>query len=136
MAHAVTLQLPVTLYDHFKSRAERARRSLESELLEAVATVATEEETLPEDMEQAVEDLQVLDDKALWGAARHCLPEEARARLEDLNLKQQREGLTPGEREAHTQLLHQYDRAILVRAHAMQLLKERGHDVSDLLTRQ
>ena len=54
MAHAVTLQLPVSLYDHFKSRAERTRRSLEAELLEAVATVATEEETLPEDMEQAL----------------------------------------------------------------------------------
>ncbi len=136
MAHAVTLQLPVSLYDHFKSRAKRTRRSLQAELLEAVATVATEEESLPRDMEQAIADLQVLDDEALWRAARAGLSEEARTRLEELNLKQQREGFTPSEREEHAHLLHQYDRAILVRAHAMQLLKERGHDVSQLLTRR
>ena len=39
-AHAVTLRLPAPLYDRFSSRAERAQRSLEAELLEAVATIA------------------------------------------------------------------------------------------------
>ncbi len=136
MAHAVTLQLPVSLYDHFKSRADQTRRSLEAELLEAVATVATEEESLPRDMEEAITDLEVLDDEALRRAARNSLSEETKARLEELNLKQQREGFTPSEREVHAQLLHQYDRAILVRAHAMQLLKKRGHDISELLTRR
>lgn len=136
MAHAVTLQLPVSLYDHFRNRAEQTQRSLEAELLEAVATAATDEEALPVDLEQTVADLQVLDDDALWRAARNNLSEETRDRLEALNLKQQREGFTLSEREEHSQLLRQFDRAILIRSQAIKLLKERGHDISDLVTRR
>lgn len=39
-SQAVTLRLPQPMYKLFKSRAERARRSLELELLEVVATAA------------------------------------------------------------------------------------------------
>ncbi len=42
--HAVTLRLPASLYDFFSNRAERAQRSLEAELLDAIATVVADEE--------------------------------------------------------------------------------------------
>ncbi len=132
-AHAVTLQLPHSLYTHFKSRAKRTKRSMESELLEAVATVAEDEEKLPQDLTEAVAGLEVLDDAALWNAARTRLSEESRERLEALSSKQQSEGLTRTERESLQGLLHQCDRTMLVRAHAVRLLKERGHEVSALL---
>jgi SOS response regulatory protein OraA/RecX len=32
------------------------------------------------------------------------------------------------------QLIDQYDQAVLLRAEALRLLKERGHEVSELLT--
>jgi len=38
--HTVTLRLSASLHDDFQSRAERAHRSLEAELLAALATVA------------------------------------------------------------------------------------------------
>jgi hypothetical protein len=52
-AHPVTLRLPETLFDLFQSRAERAHRSLEAELLDAVATAAADEEELDHGMAKA-----------------------------------------------------------------------------------
>ncbi|MFY9825735.1 MAG: hypothetical protein WAM82_30455 [Thermoanaerobaculia bacterium] len=132
-AHAVTLRLPAPLYESFKSRAERAHRSLEAELLDAVATVADEEE-LSHDVAKAIGDLGLLNDEELLRAAQNRLSDETRSQLEALSSKQQREKLTPAEKESLEQLVHQYDQAMLLRAEAVRLLKERGHDVSKLLT--
>jgi hypothetical protein len=133
-AHAVTLRLPAPLYDRFSSRAERSQRSLEAELLEAVATIAAEEEESSLDVAEAVAALELLSDADLWHAARNPIAEAERSRLEALNLKQQKENLTPAEKETLETLLLQYDRAVLLRAEAARLLKQRGHDVSGLLT--
>lgn len=135
-AHPVTLRLPAPLYNHYRNRAEQAHRSLEAELLDAVAIVAADEEALSHDVTQALEDLGHLNDEELWHAARNRLSDEAGSQLEALNLKQQRATLTPAEKETLEQLVHQYDRAVLLRAEAARLLKERGHDVSGLLTAQ
>jgi hypothetical protein len=132
-AHAVTLQLPAPLYDLFQGRAERAHRSLEEELLDAVATAATDEEKLSQEMTKALEDLKLLSDEELLRAARNRLSDEARSQLERLNLKQQREKLTSAEKERLEQLVREYDEAMLLRAETLLLLKERGHDVTRLL---
>jgi len=132
-AHAVTLRIPTPLYDHFQNRAERAHRSLEAELLDAVATVAADEK-LSDDVAKAIADLDLLSDDELWLAARNRLSEAARSQLEALNSKQQRTELTASERETLARLVDQYDRAVLLRAEAARLLKERGHEVSKLLT--
>ncbi len=128
-AHAVTLRLSPPLFDLFQSRAERAHRSLEAELLEGVATVVADEEGLSHDAAQAIRDLELLSDEELWRAARNRLSDETRSQLEALNSKQQREELSPNEREALEQLVHQYDQAVLLRAEAARILKERGHEV-------
>ena len=133
-AHAVTLRIPAPLYNHFQSRAERANRSLEAELLDAVATVAADEEALSHDLAKAIGDLELLTDDELRCAARNRLSETARSQLEALNFKQQREKLTSADKETLEQLVHQYDQAVLLRAEAARLLKERGHDVAKLLT--
>jgi hypothetical protein len=135
-ARAVTLELPAPLYDHFSSRAERAHRSLEAELLDAVATVAADEEELSDEMTNALADLERLSDEELWRTARNRLSDEVRSRHEALNSKQQKERLTPAEKEELEQLLQQYDWAVLLRAEAARLLKRRGHDISGLLTAQ
>jgi hypothetical protein len=133
-AHPVTLRLPAPLYARFSSRAERAQRSLEAELLEAVATIAAEEEETARDVAEAVAALELLSDADLWRAARNPLAKADRSRLEALNLKQQKENLTPAEMETLEGLLLQYDWAVLLRAEAARLLKQRGHDVSGLVT--
>jgi hypothetical protein len=133
-ARAVTLRLPAPLYDRFSSRAEPGPTELGGRALEAVATVAAEEEAVSLDVAEAVAALALLSDAELWRAARNPLAEEDRAQLEALNLKQQKETLTPAARETLERLLLQCDRVVLLRAEAARLLKERGHDVSGLLT--
>lgn len=75
-----------------------------------------------------IEALELLNDDALWRTARNHLSDEVRSQLEALNFKQQGERLTPAEKKTLTQLVHQYDRAVLLRAEAARLLMERGHD--------
>lgn len=132
-SNAVTLNLPDSLYVRFEEEARAAHTTVEAQLLQIVQAAARDEGGLPEDLAQAVRDLEVLDDKALWNAARAQLPEEAHEHFDALNFKQQSEGLTPRERAEQKRLLHQSDRMMLVRAHAARLLRERGHDVSSLL---
>ena len=86
------------------------------------------------DVAKAIGDLELLNDEELWRAARNRLSDETRSQLEALNLKQQREKLTPAEKERLEKLVDQYDQAVLLRAEAARLLRERGNDVSKLLT--
>jgi hypothetical protein len=132
--HAVTLNLPALLYDRAKRRADQANRPVETELLEVLTAALPAGDDLPADLAAAVATLSQLDDESLWRAARSALASESAAQLEDLHRKQQREGLTQAEAETVASLLKQYERAMLVRAQAAALLKQRGHDVSPLLT--
>lgn len=135
-AHSVTLRLPAPLYERYRQRAEETHRSVEAELLDAVATAAPEQEKLPQDLADAISGLEILDDDALWLAARQTFPPEVSSRLEALHLKRQDEGLTVAEQETAAQLVRQYERTMLVRAHAAKLLKQRGHDISGLVARR
>ena len=129
---SLTVNLPVPLYERLAERAKQTHRTIEDELLEVVAVAVSADGTLPEDLEAATAPLSVLDDEALWRAARSRLPATAVARIQALHDKRDVEGLTASEQEALAALLHQYDRYMLVRARAAQLLHERGHDVSSL----
>ena len=133
--HAVTLQVPSLLYEQLKRRAEQTERTVEAELLDIVITAMPVSDELPADLAEAIAPLELLDDEALWRGARCSLPAEAATQMEDLHLKRQREGLTDAEVEILDVLVRQYERMMLVRAQAAALLKKRGHDVSQLLTR-
>ena len=133
---SITLHLPVDLYDHFKRRAHQTHRSVEAELLDAVSTAAPNSEALPAEVAEALKDLEALGDEALWQVARESFPEDATARLEALNLKQQREGLEAEEKEILARLLQGYERVLVLKSEAAWLLKQRGHDVSGLRSRR
>ena len=133
--HAVTLHVPSLLYEQLKRRAEQAQRTVEAELLDIVVTSVPMSDDLPADLAEAITPLELLDDEGLWRAARCSLPAAAATQMEDLHLKRQREGLTDSEVKTLDGLVRQYERTMLVRAQAAALLKERGHDVSQLLTR-
>jgi plasmid stability protein len=128
----LTLQVPDVLYTRLKERARQANRSVEAELLDVLATAVPPTEELPGDLAEAVAPLALLDDAALWQAARSRLPDQSASRLEDLHLKRQREGLTDAEGRELAALVVQYERTVLVRARAAALLRERGHDIASL----
>lgn len=130
----VTLSMPSTLYDRIKRRAEQARRSVEAELLEAVAMAVPVADELPPDLVETISSLAHLDDETLQRAARSHFPAEKATELEALHLKRQDEGLTEDEAQRAVELTRQYERAMLIRAQATALLMQRGHDVSALIT--
>jgi len=130
---SITLQLPVPLYERFKRQADQARRTVEAALLDAVAHAAPETEELPPELSESLAELEALEDEALWQLARSCLSDEESAELEALHLKRQSEGLTPPESARTAFLVGQYERRMVLRAHAARVLNERGHDVSCLL---
>jgi hypothetical protein len=129
----MTLHLPGPLFNRLKQQAERSRRTVEAELLEMAAASMQVEEGLPDDLAQLVASLRFLDDAALWRAAESRLPAEVATRIEDLHLKRQFEGLTPIEAQDLARLMRRYEQNMLVRAHATLVLKQRGHDVSQLV---
>ncbi len=134
-AHAITLRLPENLYQRFRRRAEWTHRSLETEILDAVASASADEELSP-DLMAAVEALERLSDDDLWRRAKEVMSREASEELEELHFKQRDEGLNPSEDAARAKLMHEYERTMLIRAQAAKLLKDRGHDVSGLLAEQ
>ena len=127
--YPVTLELPSTLYSRVKQRAEQTQRSVEAELLDVLTSAIPASDNLPTDLAEALAPLAVLDDAALWRAARSHFPAAAAADLEALHLKRQSEGLTETEAADAARLVRRYERAMLVRARAAALLKQRGHAV-------
>lgn len=132
-AHAITLHLPETLYEYFRKRVEWTRRSLEDEVLDAVASGASLEEELSPELIGEVESLEALGDEQLWRLARQTMPREATSKLEALHFKQRDEGLNGTEDATRRKLIREYERTILIRAQAAKLLKERGHDISGIV---
>ena len=129
-SQSVTIRLPDPIYQELKRQADRTHRSIEDELLEVVAAAVP----VAEDLSEAISPLAALDDEALWRTARERLPTDAAERLESLSQKRQRGGLTQAEAQEAATLIRNYERVMLVRAHAAALLRQRGHDVSSLLT--
>ncbi len=129
----VTVNLPDPLYERLRRRAEQTQRTVEAELLEVVATAVPASEELPAYLAEAIAPLAQLDDEVLSETARSHFPVEAAERLEALHLQKQAEGTSPAEAEELAALLREYERAMLVRARAAAILKQRGHDVSGLL---
>jgi hypothetical protein len=130
---AVTVSLPSPLYERLARRAQRTHRTVEAEIVDAVATLPDEPDELPADMAEAIAALHLLGDEDLWRAAGQRLAGEKADRIEELHLQRQREGLSPSESEALATLMNEYARIMLVRARSAALLKQRGHDVSALL---
>ena len=129
----LTVQLPERLYSRLEERASQSNRTLEAELIEVLATAIPVEADLPPDIAMEIAQLEQLDDASLWQAARQSLTAETSACLEQMHLKQRREGLSETEARTLATLVRQYERSILVRAQAAALLKKRGHDVSKLV---
>lgn len=127
----VTIQLPGSIYEQVEQRAAASHRSIEAEIVEAVATALSED--LDPDFEETLQGMFVLDDEALWRAVRLRMPEEDSARLEDLHWKRQSSGLDAKEVEESSRLVRLYERTMLVRAQAAKLLHERGYDVASVL---
>lgn len=131
---SVTVELPDELYERLQRRAVEAQRSLGDEVVLVLATaVPGDGDRLPPDLERELAHLEELDDASLWKKAQARLPARTAKRMQALQFKRQREGLSGDERQAEIALADEYDRHMLIRSKALLLLKQRGHDISELV---
>jgi hypothetical protein len=132
---AITVHVPHPLLSRFEERARQAHRTVEEELMEALATaVSLADDPLPTEVDDVLGRLDEMPDDTLWELARTShLSSVASAHLEELHQKRQREGLTADDQAMVDALMHQYERALIVRAEAMARLSARGHDIAPLL---
>ncbi|MFM9963833.1 MAG: hypothetical protein ACKV2Q_21745 [Planctomycetaceae bacterium] len=84
-------------------------------------------------LEELLQPLELMTDDDLWNAARSRLTRHLLHELEKLHQRRQREGITKAERERASHLTAQFERCLVIRARAIELLYARGHDVSQLL---
>jgi hypothetical protein len=119
------------VYDQLRRAAEQSRRSVADLLVEAALAAAPALAEPAGGLRAALAQMAYLNDAALWQAARATLAPPQRERLEELHLKQQREGLAAAEQEEERALLTLYRETLLVRAQAAILLKQRGYDIAD-----
>jgi plasmid stability protein len=127
------VQLPTATLQRLRERAEQSHRTVEEEVRDIV-TAAVADDAIPADLEADLEALKTADDAALWQVAQTSrLSPAISEEIEELHFKQQREGLTAEERSHLADLMRQYERAMLLRAQAMALLKGRGHNIAGLL---
>ena len=124
--HLVAVNLPPMLYDRIRKRADKAKRSLEMELLDVVASAIPEEDKLPSDLARAVHELSLLDDKSLWRTARKKLDSKSAARMASMHKKRQKQGLSNAEAQQLEELVSRYERTMLIRAQSASLLKARA----------
>jgi len=129
----VTITLPPPVYRCVKQQSQLTHSSIAEELL-AVVTDYSLHYALTDDIEQELAQLDVLTERELWQAAQTKVSSEATDAMQALVEKQQREGLTDQERQQAHVLSHFFNRTMLVRAKAAAILKQRGHDVSHLVT--
>ena len=130
----LTVTVPASLYDHLQQRARQRQHSIEDEVVLALAATVPDGDQVPADLKAMLDSLAALDDDTLWQLARSRVADEDIARLAELGDRRQRSGLTRDELDEADDLVQRHDRVIVVRAEAAAELKQRGHDISALLT--
>src|SRR4051812_35780788 len=98
-------------------------------------SVQSAEGELSPELIKAIKALEGLADDDLWRLARKSMSREASQELEALHFKQRDEGLSPDEDITRGKLIQEYERTMLIRAQAAWILKQRGYDISGLLSR-
>lgn len=129
--HAVTVNIPESIYNKIRRAAEKNHRPVDEVLIEAISAAAPTLDIPIGQLRSALAQMTYLNDAALWQAARTTMASVQRERQELLHHKQQREALSE-EEQAELKVLEQlYRDTVLVRAQAAVLLKQRGYDISD-----
>lgn len=127
---SLSVRVSERLLQSLKRRATKQRRSLDKEVADLIATGLQRTDVNADELEELLQPLVLMTDDDLWNAARSRLPRRLANELEKLHQKRQREGITKTERERARLLTEQFERCLVIRARAIELLHARGHDVS------
>lgn len=130
----VTIELPEELYVRLQPRAVEAERSLAAEVVQLLTmAIPAVGDGVPLAILTELVRLESLDDESLWIIARTTFSKQITKRMQVLQDKRQRQGLSDDERRLEAELAREYDRHMLVRAKVLLLLRQHGHDLRDLV---
>jgi hypothetical protein len=129
----MTVDVPLETYEPFRQRAEQAEQSVEQAVVQAMQATLAPEAGPAAERQAILAVLDSFDTPTLWQLVQRGAETEAVLVLVALNEKRQREGLTAAEEAAAETLIQQHDRAVLLRAKALAVLRRRGEDVGELI---
>ena len=132
MSTSISVTLPdEALYGYRRSAAAAGKpleQFLAERLTEAVPLVS---DKLPRSVQTALQSLEQLDDRDLHEAARCHLPQDQQSEYDRLLSKQAASSLNAEERQSLAAIGDEARRLTLRRAHALMLLKWRGHELPE-----
>ncbi len=127
---SVSVELPEDLYQRIRELAERSDSSVEAVVREGLEEVYGAGSPSTGTLRAR---LQAFRDEELWAVVHQRLNVLERARLDELSARAEREKLSDSEQAELNSLMDQVDLLMLLRSHALLLLKERGHDIARYL---
>ncbi len=122
----ITLNLPTPVYQRVKRAAEATRSPVEEVIVETLDMALPSLNDVPPEMAGELAAMSTLADKTLWEIARQMMPARHQARLRVLSAAQHERSLRPSEVRKLDDLLREYGRITLRKAHAYALLHKRG----------
>jgi plasmid stability protein len=131
----VTLTLPEAVYDELLQRARYHQRKLEDEATLTLIAAVGADSGLSADLAAAIDALATLDVPGLWRVSLSQPTVEDTVLLDTFLDKRRRHGTTPDEDLLLAELVDRHDRVMVLRAEAVALLKQRGVDVAERVTR-
>lgn len=130
----VTIRLSDNLYHQIRQRARRTQRSVEDEVVAVVQDALPELDLIPAELADEMAQMSFLTEGELWQAARTTMTPAENQRMQILAFYRQRERLSSEEAREIENLVQRQERVMLIRAKATALLRQRGCDVSDLMS--
>ena len=125
----VELPIPPEIYARAQQIAKDSNRSIEAVLVDGLALLfggLSEADITPEQ-------LQTYTDDQLWTVVHHRLSLSQDTRLRELVALGKSGNLSDDEKSEMESLIDLVDRTMLLRSHALLLLKQRGHDIESSL---
>jgi hypothetical protein len=129
MPAIIQIELPSETFAQLEEVARQQQRGVDDIVRAMILHELPGLPPLPEDIEAELAAFERLSDDVLWLLAKNTLTAAQQEELAALNETNQQRDLTALERERQQLLLDAYDRAVIRRAQAAAILKERGHDV-------
>ena len=128
MPAPITLQLPERLYQRLSNTAQATQQPLEEVIVHVLEVGSPPDwDDVPEEFQAALAALDCLDDRALWAIARTHKSSAEMTRYDELLDRNQAGDLSDSEKLELIELRQAADAFMLRKAHAVALLRWRGH---------
>jgi hypothetical protein len=128
----LVLDVPSDVFAKLERAAEQTHRSIHDQAVQLLTRVVPEDDLLPPKTRAALAALTMLDDTALWRAARKRVSTRSLGLWRALIAKRETQALTEDDERLLNEIEEGFHRVALIRAEAALLLKERGHDIAGL----